>query len=85
MFNIQNGPNQILIDQIKSVIKNESPNITKRILRDAMKNDSLYRKEIVEIIKTELDVIPNNVAESSKSLYKKMKNKIVYNTDNRKD
>lgn len=84
MFNIQNGPNQILIDQIKSVIKNESPNITKRILRDAMKNDSLYRKEIVEIIKTELDVMPNNVAGSSKSLYKKMKNKIVYNTDNRK-
>lgn len=84
MFNIQNGPNQILIDQIKSVIKKESPNITKRILRDAMKNDSLYRKEIVEIIKTELDGMPNNVAGSSKSLYKKMKNKIVYNTDNRK-
>lgn len=43
-----------LVEEIRSVIQKEAPNITRKVVKESLKNDPRYRKEIVDIIKQEM-------------------------------
>ena len=64
MFNVPGGAGvHVLMEQIKGVLKKEAPQILRTVFRDAMKNDPRYRKEMVDIIKNEMNHMANKTAQ----------------------